>query len=110
MIDRSLLAKMLSRMSSTSDAEALTALRKAQDLLAKDGTTWQEVLGVESVRKAGPVPPRPTAPPVRTPQSFKIIHPRQPTNQTEQFVKDMFNDMAYYFARGLRGSPLRRRR
>lgn len=99
MIDRSLLAKMLARTASSSDAESLTALRKANALIMKEGTTWGEILGVERVLvRPRPIPQRPT--PVRA-------NPWE--SDAANFLREVMDEMAYNMGRGLRGDRRRRR-
>jgi len=47
--DRSMLAKLLGMTGSAHDGEALTAARKAHDLLRAKGATWGEALGLEAL-------------------------------------------------------------
>ena len=44
-MDRDRLAKLLSLSQSDNDAEAISAIRKANSMLKKEGLTWQNVLG-----------------------------------------------------------------
>lgn len=53
-IDTTLLAKLLSMTDSQHDAEALAAIRKANELLRFQATTWSDVLEVAPAR---PLPP-----------------------------------------------------
>lgn len=45
--ERALIAKLLGMVGSAHDAEALTAARKAHELVTAAGTTWPDLLGVE---------------------------------------------------------------
>jgi len=45
------LAKLLAMLGSSHDGEALTAARKAQEMVKASGTTWQEVLGLENTNQ-----------------------------------------------------------
>ncbi len=55
-VDRTLLAKLLSMTDSPHDAEALAAIRKANQLLRIQATTWSDVL-----QTSGPEAPAPVA-------------------------------------------------
>jgi hypothetical protein len=44
-MDKDRLAKLLSLSQSDNDAESLSAIRKANSMLKKEGLTWQQVLG-----------------------------------------------------------------
>lgn len=105
MIDRVLLAKILSRTSSSSDAEALTALKKANEVIGKAGTTWGEILGVDTVMRprVTPVPPRRYG--ARGPQ----VVPPFTTTDLGDLVAEALNNMAYNLGRGLRGDRRRGR-
>ena len=46
--DRSTIAKLLGLVGSHHDGEALSAARKAHELLRAKGATWGEVLGIEA--------------------------------------------------------------
>ena len=58
-LDKDRLAKLLSMTSSDHDAEALAAIRKANDLLRSNRKTWFDVLGTSIPALE---PPRPEAP------------------------------------------------
>ena len=52
-IDRALLAKLLSMTDSQHDAEALAAIRKANQLLRFQAATWSDVLGTPRLGPPG---------------------------------------------------------
>lgn len=64
MIDRQRLIKLMMMTTSTNDAEALTALRKANSMLKEDGKDWSSLLGLTAQlntlkNRPAPPPPRP---------------------------------------------------
>lgn len=47
--DRAMLAKLLGLVGSDHDGEALSAARKAHDLLRAKGATWSDLLGLDTI-------------------------------------------------------------
>ena len=105
MLDRELLAKILSRTTSDSDAEALVALKKANAIVKRDAGTWYDVLGVGSShsRPAVTVPPPRRA--VRPP-----FAPGSIEGEVADFMKDAFSEAMYNFGRGVNGRSQGRKR
>ena len=60
-IDRTLLAKLLSMTDSSHDAEALAAIRKANQLLRFQATTWSDVLQTPRLQTPRLEAPEPAA-------------------------------------------------
>ena len=50
MLDRTRLAKILAMTTSTHDGEALSAIRRANEVLAGEKVSWEEVLAQEATR------------------------------------------------------------
>jgi len=107
MIDRPLLAKILARTASSSDGEALTAVRKANEHIRKEGTTWAEVLGVDRVA----IRPKPFAYSANPSRSVRSTGPVKPDWQAEvaDMLRQTMEGMAYNLGRGLRGDRRRGR-
>jgi hypothetical protein len=64
-LDKERLAKLLSMTSSDHDAEALAAIRKANELLRLNKKSWSDVLGSDApaIEPPRPAPPSSTRPP-----------------------------------------------
>jgi hypothetical protein len=78
-LDKDRLAKLLSMTSSDQDGEALTAIRKANELLRLNNKSWSDVLGSDApaVEPPRPAPPPPARPPVARPSAHGPL-PRAP--------------------------------
>ncbi len=73
-VDKDRLAKLLSMTSSDHDGEALAAIRKANQLLRANGTTWSDVLGTSELALE---PPQPEAPRY-APRPAPVMPPQPP--------------------------------
>ena len=70
-IDRTLLAKLLSMTDSTHDAEALAAIRKANQLLRFQTATWSDVLQTSEPETPDPVAYDAGPPPAELPPGYQ---------------------------------------
>ncbi len=84
-IDRTLLAKLLSMTDSQHDAEALAAIRKANQLLRFGATTWSDVLQTSEFET-----PRLSAPDVRPAPSRPAAADLPPGHQYAAQYRDAF--------------------
>ncbi len=86
-LDKDRLAKLLSMTSSDHDAEALAAIRKANDLLRLNGKSWSDVLSPpappnEPLRQPyRPDGPRPATPRPAAPRPAAQRPPTQPADE-----------------------------
>jgi len=76
-LDKDRLAKLLSMTGSDHDAEALAAIRKANDLLRLHRKSWPDVLGTATT----PIEPRPAQPGPAWQASPRQEPPRPPGHQ-----------------------------
>jgi hypothetical protein len=76
-LDKDRLAKLLSMTSSDHDAEALAAIRKANEFLRLHRKSWSEVLGTEPVIEPPPYRPEMSRPPPH-PAAYRPAAPEPP--------------------------------
>ena len=101
-MDREKLSKMLELTTSSVDAEALTAIRKANQY--KVPLTWHEVMGTN------PPPPPRREPPRPAPRPIVVVRRPDPTmEEVMNALKDVMSEGLYNFGRGLGGRPRKRR-
>lgn len=83
-MDKDRLAKLLSMTGSDHDAEALAAIRKANDLLRMHRKSWADVLGIS----APPIEPPPTQPGPARQAGQRQEPPRPPGYQRLRDYRD----------------------
>jgi len=71
-LDKDRLAKLLSLTDSKHDGEALSAIRKSNELLKLHKTTWHEVMGLSSPAEPPP-PPEPAAASARAERPAELL-------------------------------------
>jgi len=108
-LNRETLAKMLQLTTSGTDGEVLTAFRKANEMLKREGLTWYDVLPY-GVPKPAPAGKSTMPPPSGSAVQRRGVTGKESMEEISVVAMDLLNEMTYNFARGLRGLPPRRKR
>lgn len=93
MLDRERLIKLMMMTTSTNDAEAVAAVRKANSLLASEKTNWSDFInGVPSPRPAPPPRP-PMRPAGRGTSEAAARHDRPQSRFTDKEIPRMLSSL-----------------
>ena len=100
-LDRAKLEKLLARMESDSDAEALTSARKACQLVRESNSTWREAVNPQTPKRDVLIQrPEPAVPDI-----FRRV-----MAEAEELGLKMARESLRGFGEGLSGKPIKRRR
>lgn len=91
MLDRTRLAKVLALTTSTNDAEALAAIRKANDIISGEKMQWSEVLAVDATSLISITIARQAGTPATAPVDGDDSDWKPPHLSERTIIEPMFN-------------------